>query len=114
MFRCQRCGKIVPPRTRSHRVTIETRHKQYSPVERASKDRRRGGFRGRGPGGPGGRGPGRTFDKGGEGFEIANELIVCPKCAEECAEEHLQQQAQERAELARKQEVEASQQGESE
>lgn len=75
MFRCQMCETVCPPKTRTSRIVVKTRPKEYEsrgpdPSERRRFSRTRG------------RRPSRKeYDKGGEGHEIVRELVVCPKCA---------------------------------
>lgn len=71
MFRCERCGEVVPPGTSAQNVVVQSRSKEYP--ERTQKQ---AVGRSRIP-------RERTVDKGGEGEEIVRELKVCPKCAAE-------------------------------
>ncbi len=80
MFRCQLCGTVMPPGTRTHKLIVQTRAKKYEPREKP-QSRGGGGFRGRG-GRPTRR---RLMDPGGEGREIVRELSVCAECAEKYA-----------------------------
>ena len=78
MFRCQICEKIVPPKTRQHMVTLLTRPKVYASRGPDPTERHRGRtFRGRG------RPKAEPRDRGGTGFEIVQEVSVCPACAAE-------------------------------
>lgn len=76
MFRCQICNQVVPAGTRSQKLTLKTRPKQYSSRGRDPSERRRS-FRDREPRQP--------YDKGGEGREIVQEVMVCPQCAAQYA-----------------------------
>jgi hypothetical protein len=74
MFRCQLCGQVVPAGTPSQRLVVKTRQKSYpfrSRVNRLIKLSETGK-------------PKEVFtdDPGGTGREIAQELIVCPSCAQ--------------------------------
>ncbi|GAB4160405.1 MAG: hypothetical protein Tsb009_37710 [Planctomycetaceae bacterium] len=81
MFRCQSCNTVVPPRTRSQKIVVQTRQRIYEPRGVDPSERR------------GGRGRGRStrkkqaYDKGGQGTEIVRELMVCPNCAEKMTAE---------------------------
>jgi hypothetical protein len=75
MYRCQICDRIVPPKTRQHKLTVATRPKVYPSRGPEPSERRR--FRGRG------RPKAEPRDRGGSGFEIVQEVSVCPKCAAE-------------------------------
>lgn len=96
MFRCQKCGQVAPAGAKSERVAVSTRAKVY-PSRGQSPDRR-GGFRGRPTVSK------KLQDRGGEGREIVQELIVCPKCASSVRAEH---EAREAALLAREAEERA-------
>jgi hypothetical protein len=85
MFRCQICEKIVPPKTRENKLTLVTRPKVYEARGPDPTERRR--FRGRG------RPKAEPRDRGGTGYEIVQEISVCPKCAAE----YQQQQAEKAA-----------------
>ena len=73
MFRCEKCGEVVPAGTSAQQVVVQSRDKEYP--ERTEKQAT---GRSRYP-------RERTVDKGGEGQEIVRELKVCPKCAAELA-----------------------------
>lgn len=75
MFRCQICDKTVPPKTREQKLTLLTRPKVYASRGPDPTERRR--FRGRG------RPKAEPRDRGGTGFEIVQEVSVCPACAVE-------------------------------
>lgn len=77
MYRCQICETVVPPGTRTHKVVVQTRAKEYAAREKPSS-RGGGGFRGRGR-----FQKRKPMDPGGEGHEIVRELTVCPACAEQ-------------------------------
>ena len=76
MYKCEMCGTVVPPRSKSHTVVTEKREKAYAPQQRQP-----GGKKGKG-----GRGRGRHRDSGelpgGRGWEIVKEVLVCQSCAE--------------------------------
>jgi hypothetical protein len=75
MFRCERCGDIVPAGVSAQSVIVQSRPKDYpSRSESLATGRSRYPRE-------------RTVDKGGEGREIVRELRVCPKCAAELHEE---------------------------
>jgi hypothetical protein len=75
MFRCERCGDIVPAGISAQSVVIQSRTKDYpSRSEKLAAGRSRYLRE-------------RTVDKGGEGREIVRELKVCPKCAAELNKE---------------------------
>lgn len=68
MYRCELCNTVQPPRSRSVRVTIESRATEYPSRPKANKLRI-------------GRKTKHFDDPGGAGYEIAKEAIACPKCA---------------------------------
>jgi hypothetical protein len=68
MYRCQLCKKVVPPRTKAHRITVETRLRRYPFQFNVGTFRRNGKLYFR-------------SDPGGEGREIVREVIACPDCA---------------------------------
>jgi hypothetical protein len=76
MFRCQLCQSVVPKGTRSQKLIITTRPKQYAAKEPDRTQFRRSprGFRERII---------TPRDRGGEGSEIVQEISVCPRCAEQ-------------------------------
>ena len=80
MYRCQICGTMVPPKTKSRLVVLETREKAYAPQMRPERGKPKGGKGGSG----GGRGRGRRDgeDPGGRGWEIAKEALACNTCAD--------------------------------
>ena len=83
MFRCQKCGTIVPANVRAHKIVVATRPKTYEPrgqdpSERRGRPRFQRGRRIR---------KRKPYDKGGQGTEIVRELAVCPKCAAELVAE---------------------------
>lgn len=75
MFRCQLCDTVVPKSTRSHRIIVQTRARNYDPRRLKSDEGRKTFRKMRTRGKP-------NFDKGGVGTEIVQELMVCPQCAE--------------------------------
>ena len=75
MFICQLCGGVVPPRTAAARVVVR-RPKQY-PFRREANVFYR-------PDGNEKVKEHRRDDPGGEGWEIAKELLACPDCAARC------------------------------
>jgi hypothetical protein len=81
MFRCQKCGTVVPANVRTHKIVVATRPKTYEPrgqdpSERRGRSRFQRGRRIR---------KRKPYDKGGQGTEIVRELSVCPKCAADLA-----------------------------
>jgi hypothetical protein len=74
MFRCQNCDKVVPTSTRSSKIVVQIREKEYRSRGSDPSERRRY---------PRGRGPRKKvkFDRGGAGHEIVREIMVCPECA---------------------------------
>ncbi len=75
MFRCEKCGDVVPAGVSAQNVVVQSRSKDYpTRTETTTAGRSRYPRE-------------RTVDKGGEGHEIVRELKVCPKCAEELHEE---------------------------
>ena len=72
MFRCQKCGTVVPAGVRCNKIVVASRPKTY-PSRGSDRTQRR--FRGQ-KAKPG------SYDKGGTGHEIAQELNVCEACAE--------------------------------
>jgi rubredoxin len=75
VFRCQLCKTVVPAGTRTQKLTTKTRPKEY-PSRGSDPSERRGRRFSRG------RPSKQKFDKGGTGFEIVQEISVCPACAE--------------------------------
>jgi hypothetical protein len=69
MFKCQNCQIIVPTTISAQRVVVERRYKVYPLRKRAIRAINKEGK------------PVLVDDEGGEGWEIARELIVCPDCA---------------------------------
>jgi hypothetical protein len=68
MYRCQICAKVMPPRTKAYRISVETRHRRYpkrEKVNRVAKDHK----------------VRLVDDPGGEGYEIVREVTACPDCA---------------------------------
>jgi len=81
MFRCQKCGTIVPAGVRATKVVVATRPRVYEPrgqdpSERRGRSRFQRGRRVR---------KRKPYDKGGQGTEIVRELSVCPTCAADFA-----------------------------
>jgi hypothetical protein len=73
MFRCQLCQCVVPPHTPCQHLVVKRRSKEYPYRSRANvvvvsepPKKRKKEYR---------------DDPGGEGREIAKEVIVCPTCA---------------------------------
>jgi hypothetical protein len=66
------CGSVMPPRTRCHRVVVETRPKIYPRREKVFQVLRweRGRWRLK-----------DEDDPGGVGYETVREVIACPRCA---------------------------------
>ena len=75
MYRCQVCETVVPAGTRTHKVVVQTRAREYAARDDSPQ---RGGPRGRGR-----NMKKKSYDRGGEGQEIVRELTVCPTCAEQ-------------------------------
>jgi hypothetical protein len=75
VFRCQLCKTIVPAGTRTQKLTTKTRPKEYAARGTDPSERRGRRF-------SRGRPSKQKFDKGGTGFEIVQEISVCPSCAE--------------------------------
>lgn len=72
MYRCQVCGQVTPSGTRANKIVVATRPKTYP-----SRGGERSGFRRRFR-----SAPSKPYDKGGEGREIVQELVVCESCAQ--------------------------------
>ena len=68
MFKCQNCQTIVPAHTKAQRIVVEIRHKVYPKRKEAFWTVRHGSHL-------------LIDDVGGEGWEIAREIVVCPDCA---------------------------------
>ena len=68
MYKCQMCQRTIPPRTRAHRIVVETRPRQYPFRPKANRVIVDGREK-------------FVDDPGGEGWEIVREAIVCPECA---------------------------------
>jgi hypothetical protein len=62
------CHTIVPAKTPATRVVIETRYKRYPVRPKAWRVKHEGKIK-------------FMDDPGGEGYEIAREVLVCPACA---------------------------------
>ena len=73
MFRCQLCQCVVRPRTPCKRLVLKSRSKKYPYRPNANAFFRTNEA--------GKRKEYHTDDPGGEGLEIAKEVIVCPTCA---------------------------------
>ena len=69
MFRCQNCGTVVPPRTKTRSAIVQRRPMEYEERSAEVQGRR-------------GRARTRIIDRGGFGHEIIRELKICPACAE--------------------------------
>jgi hypothetical protein len=71
MYRCELCGETMPPRTRAHRIIVETRDRTCPARERVNRvvkwvnGRRKVLW---------------TDDPGGNGEEPVREGLVCPTC----------------------------------
>ena len=65
------CGKVAPAGTKSNKVTVATRPKEYKGTPEPPSNRRFGRFR---------EAP-KQRDRGGHGHEIVKELTVCAGCA---------------------------------
>ena len=76
MFCCQNCKKTVPSGTRSTKIVVQIREKEYSSRGADPSERRRRFTRGRRP-----RSKKQKYDRGGRGYEIVREIMVCPECA---------------------------------
>lgn len=73
MYRCQCCRSVVPPRTPSHRLIVQTQIAEFPYRVRANRFVR-----------PDNKGKPKTFfvdDPGGTGTQIVREIIACPSCA---------------------------------
>ena len=68
MFRCQLCSCVVPPRTRVRRLVLDRRTRKYPARPKANLVVRNHKKQ-------------HTDDPGGQGYEIAREVLVCPACA---------------------------------
>ena len=66
MFKCDRCKRSYGPREKPHRVIMEERDKIYSYRKYANRPDQYGD---------------RTDDRGGQGREIAKEMILCEVCS---------------------------------
>ena len=73
VYRCEKCQLLVSPKTRAHKLVVETRPVKYPYRSKANRVVRLS---------ENGK-PRETFvdDRGGEGREIAKELTICPACA---------------------------------
>ena len=65
------CGKVSAARTKSHKVTVASRPKEYKGTVEPPSNRRFGRFR---------EAP-KQRDRGGRGHEIVKELTVCATCS---------------------------------
>jgi hypothetical protein len=68
MYKCQVCQQVIPANTKSHRIVVETRVREYPFRKHVNriKDERKVYY---------------TNDEGGIGREIVREIIACPDCA---------------------------------
>lgn len=67
MYRCELCQEVVAPRTKTIRIPVETRAKQYpnrTKTVNAGRGRKK-----------------EVTVHGGTGFEIVREIVICPACA---------------------------------
>jgi hypothetical protein len=69
MFRCDVCGSVASPRTRSHRITAETRVVQHPKRDDAHWHPPRAGGKGK-----------WVDDPGGQGTQIVREIRACELC----------------------------------
>lgn len=76
MYRCELCGTVVPPRSKSQTIVTEKREKAYAPQQRQSGGKGKGKGKGRRRWRDGGELP------GGRGWEIVKEALVCGSCAQ--------------------------------
>jgi hypothetical protein len=67
MYRCQLCSCVVPPRTPVRRLVLSRRDRRYPARPKANLFVRDGKEH-------------ETADPGGNGSEIAREVLVCPDC----------------------------------
>jgi hypothetical protein len=67
VYRGQVCGDVVPPKTRAHRIVVETRAQYYPTRPKANRFYRKRRLK-------------VTDDPGGRGREVATELVTCPAC----------------------------------
>ena len=79
MFRCQLCQCVVPARTPCQYLVVKRRPKEYPYRSRANVFVRTNEA--------GKRKEQHTDDPGGQGQEIAKEVMICPTCASQKAEE---------------------------
>lgn len=70
VFRCQMCGTVSPAGTKSHKLTVKVRQKEYQGTIEEAPRRRRGRF----------PEPRKPRDRGGSGHEIVREVTVCESC----------------------------------
>ena len=73
MFRCQICGRVVPPRTPAVRLVLATRSRRYPSrlkvhrvIRLSETNKRKVVF---------------LDDPGGQGQEVSREVLACPDCA---------------------------------
>lgn len=72
MFRCQMCEKVSGSGTKSNKIVVASRTREYRGNIEDFPQRRFGRF----------REPRKPRDRGGKGSEIVKELMVCGTCAE--------------------------------
>jgi hypothetical protein len=73
VFRCEKCGTLVPSGTSAQHLVVQQRPKEYPSRSRPSaggRSRYTGGYERE-----------RPLDRGGAGRETVRELKVCPACA---------------------------------
>ncbi|MEO8394669.1 MAG: hypothetical protein ABI700_16865 [Chloroflexota bacterium] len=75
MYKCQVCQQVIPANTKSHRVVVETRVREYPSRPFANRLKMGGKLT-------------YTHDRGGMGREIVREITACPKCADNHYQTH--------------------------
>ena len=86
MYRCEVCGRLVPPGTRCNKIVVKQRGKVYPYRKKAHPGylKKFGEFtplRSK-------RNSDRLDDPGGEGHETAKEVRACPECFQEYRNSH--------------------------
>jgi hypothetical protein len=70
MYKCDICKRIMPPKTKAHRIPVEHRSVRYQARKEVNQRHIEHKVK-------------WTDDPGGTGFEIVREITACPECAEQ-------------------------------
>ncbi len=73
MYKCEICNQIVPPSTPASRISVKIRKTEYPSKKKAHKFKEKRRIK-------------IKDDPGGVGYQIASDILVCPRCAEKFGE----------------------------